>query len=231
MLICDWQDEAAYTRLRELDGAAWAWEFLRRNPDYQREWLAFHQTWQALEAAYGRPPDRDFCAWQKDPRAWVAADECNGDCRIDSDKVLIECAFGARWGFHKFPPDPRDDGAVSKGHLSWRERESHSLLLEEGVRPDPLTQAALLFDLDMPLKQQLERARRELVVLQRYRQRQQGMAMRSVGLLADGWIEQLRALDAEAAGVDPLAHFAGELIAQAHAMRERGYLDLPAIPG
>jgi len=59
---------------------------------------------------YGRAPNRDFRQWRNDPRARAPASEC--DCRIERDKVLIECALGARWGFHKFPPDPamRDGG-------------------------------------------------------------------------------------------------------------------------
>ena len=34
----------------------WAWEFLRRNPDYQRDYRAFIAIWRALEADYGAPP-------------------------------------------------------------------------------------------------------------------------------------------------------------------------------
>ena len=61
----DWTDPSTYAFAR------WAWEFLRRNPAYQREYAAFRETWDALEAAYGRPPRRDFNAWKADSRAWV----------------------------------------------------------------------------------------------------------------------------------------------------------------
>ena len=106
----NWKNPQDYLYTATLNKEQWAWEFLRRNPDYQAEWAAFHRTWTALEADYGRPGNRDFCAWKEDPRAWVAAAECEeSDCRVDQDKVLIECALGARWGFHKFPPDPAVD--------------------------------------------------------------------------------------------------------------------------
>jgi len=33
----DWRDARSYDYTAGLDGAGWAWEFLRRNPDYQAE--------------------------------------------------------------------------------------------------------------------------------------------------------------------------------------------------
>ncbi len=52
-----------------LDIAQWAWEFLRRNPEYQADYREFISTWRALEAVYGAAPQRDFQRWQRDPRA------------------------------------------------------------------------------------------------------------------------------------------------------------------
>jgi hypothetical protein len=36
--VPDWRSAAAYTYLTELKPAELAWEFLRRNPDYQRDY-------------------------------------------------------------------------------------------------------------------------------------------------------------------------------------------------
>jgi len=234
MQLQDWTDASAYASLAGYTGAQWAWEFLRRNPDYQVQWRIFDQTWQALEAAYGRPPDRDFCAWKNDPRAWIPARDCaDGECRVDQDKVLIECALGARWGFYKFPPDPRDATAAIEGRITWRAREHASLLLPVGAGFEPATQAALLFDLDLPLKDQLEHARRELVVLQRTR-RKQGMPMRGIAGMAEELARELRLLDAQAAaaGDAAIARLGGApALARARARRDRGYLELPGLPG
>jgi len=215
MIHRNWRDPEAYAFCDALTSAQWAWEFLRRNPEYQRQWQEFWHTWQALEDAYGRPPDRDFCAWKNDPRAWVPASECEGsDCRIDQDKVLIECALGARWGFHKFPPDPRDDDPVGEGRLSWRDRGERPLpvidaesTVPEG-RPETM---ALAFDLSLPLKPQLEQARRQL-------QMEAG----------------LRLLDAETAGElqEMAENVKGSRILwdEAQGMMEGGYLELLRIP-
>ncbi len=235
MKIQDWRDPAAYQALMQYDGAAWAWEFLRRNPDYQAEWRAFSRTWRELEAAYGSPPNRDFCAWKNDPRAWVrVSDDSAGDCRVDHDKVLIECAFGARWGFYKFPPDPGDAGAAREQRIAWREQAPPRRLLEPdaAIAPGP-AQAALLFDLDLPLKPQLEQARRELAMEQRRRRREQGLPMRSLRALAPRLIDELRLLDAEAAGelAQAQAVLGGEAVLRsAHARRDGGYRELPGLP-
>jgi hypothetical protein len=104
----------AYAHCATLTRDQWAWEFLRRNPDYQRDYRAFIAIWRALEADYGAPPNRDFSKWKRDPRAYgplpgdaeLAAP--GGElCTVDDDRVLLECWMGAKWGFHKFPLDPR----------------------------------------------------------------------------------------------------------------------------
>jgi len=113
----NWQRSEDYAFAEAASAARWAWEFLRRNPGYRRDHARFMEAWRALEADYGRPPNRDFLRWKQDPRAWVHAGEASGgECRVDEDKVLIECALGAKYGFYKFPPDPADDGP----DIEWR---------------------------------------------------------------------------------------------------------------
>ena len=235
MLIEDWRNEAAYRGLMEYDGAAWAWEFLRSNPGYQAEWAEFDLIWQALEARYGRPPDRDFCAWKNDPRAWIrASDESSGECRVDHDKVLIECALGARWGFYKFPPDPVDACAALEQRIAWREPSAGSHLLVPGsTAPQALAQAAVRFDLDLPLKPQLQRAKRELAMEQRRRRREEGLVLRSIGNMRGDLVREMRILDAEAAGElsVALARLGGEgMLQRARAHLDGGYQALPQLP-
>jgi len=43
----------------------WAWEFLRRNPEYRSDYQQFIAIWRALEADYGEPPNRDFQRWKR----------------------------------------------------------------------------------------------------------------------------------------------------------------------
>ncbi len=230
----DWTDPDAYAFTRRLDAARWAWEFLRRNPRYRREHAAFRATWDALEAAYGCPPHRDFNAWKADPRAYVSlGEEASGDCRVDRDKVLIECHLGARWGFYKFPVDPAEDDPIGQGLLAWRPLAQDPEIL--GVADaawlggDP-ARVALGFDLSLSLREQIEGARRLLIVLQRQRTRQGAVRVLTPAARAEDWTRFLRLLDAEAAGVEPArigARLGGPGIAvdrrEAHALVEGGY--------
>lgn len=234
MVNRDWRQSQAYAFCDALTSAQWAWEFLRRNPEYQQQWQAFWRTWQALESAYGKPPNRDFCAWKNDPRAWVPASECaDGECRIDEDKVLIECALGARWGFHKFPPNPADDDPVGEGRLSWRPQQDDPLptLGEVGADLQP-EQMALVFDLSLPLRTQLDQARHQLQLESSRRRREGVLTPKRVATLKNHWIELLRILDAESLGQVDVARerFGDEAIQEARRLMNKGYLDLLKIP-
>ena len=238
----DWRHAEDYAFTADLTRHQWAWEFLRRNPDYRRRWAAFAATWRDLEAAYGSPPNRDFPAWRQDPRAWVRASECpEGECRVDQDKVLIECALGARFGFHKFPPDPADDDPVGAGRLTWRETPPDAVRdlgqgdlagLGAGFGSDP-SLVALAFDLSRPLQGQVEQAKRYLQIVQRRRVREGAVTLRTVGGLRGQWTSALRLLDAEAEGAkgDAVASICGAprveaLRAEARCLRDGGYLEI-----
>jgi hypothetical protein len=238
----DWRDSANYTFAGRLSREQWAWEFLRRNPDYRREWQAFLATWEALESAYGKPPQRDFNAWKRDPRAWVHAADCPaGECRVDQDKVLIECALGARWGFYKFPVDPNDDDPVGAGRLTWREVDTEEVievgLHDEAYLGTDAARIAIGFDLSLPLRPQMERAKRYLQMTQRQRVRDGRVRPASVALHRARWTRLLRLLDAEAAGADraTLGELAGDeplvgALAAAHRLSDGGYRRLLRLP-
>jgi Family of unknown function (DUF6499) len=50
--IREWRSASAYTYLNELNPAELAWEFLRRNPDYQRDYrTAVEETTSEAEPA------------------------------------------------------------------------------------------------------------------------------------------------------------------------------------
>ena len=51
-------------------------------------------------------------------------DDSAGDCRVDEDKVLIECWMGSKWGFYKFPLSPDTDMPLIGEQLLWREIEA-----------------------------------------------------------------------------------------------------------
>lgn len=206
MIVPDWIDENAYRFTKRLTASQWAWEFLRRNPAYRDQWQTFIMTWRELEAAYGKPSQRDIAAWKRDPRAWVPAKECAGsDCKVDGDKVLIECALGARWGFYKFPPDPADDDPVGEGRLTWREVESVPCLVgvDENCHRESVENVQVSFDLALPLVAQLLSAKRQLQIEQRRRIKSGLILSPRITAHGESLRRQLRLLDALEVGAEP----------------------------
>jgi len=234
--MMNWRIDADYAFCAELDLSGWAWQFLRRNPFYQSDYAAFIKIWLALEAEYGTPPNRDFFKWKQDPRAWRDVREVAGCgteiCPGENDQVLIECWMGAKWGFRKFPIDPRVEFPEQ---LSWRESDLEIEVLDSknvelALAPEKL---GLLFDLSLPLPAQLEAAKHHLITVRTARARAGVLPPRHATEGADVWRRWLRLLDAVDSGATPAdmlgilgpRHLEQEIDA-AEAMRGGGYLRL-----
>ncbi|OZA27750.1 MAG: hypothetical protein B7X91_07525 [Hydrogenophilales bacterium 17-64-11] len=199
----------------------WAWEFLRRNPDYRHDYTVFIAIWHALEADYGTPPNRDFSRWKKDPRAYgplpddTELAEAEGDlCMGEDDRVLLECWMGAKWGFYKFPLDP-DRVAPGPDELSWR-APPPAPRMDEACRLD------ISFDLSLPLAPQLEAAKFRLIGRASELRRQGLAAPKTVANQRERWTRMLRLLDGDET---PNAENAA-LLSEARRMAEHGYLDI-----
>lgn len=231
--MINWRVDADYAFCAELDLSGWAWQFLRRNPLYQSDYAEFIKTWLALEAEYGAPPNRDFFKWKRDPRAWRDEHEIAGCgteiCPGENDQVLIECWMGAKWGFRKFPIDPRVEFPEE---LSWRDSDLEIEVLdaksvELALAPEKL---GLLFDLSLPLPAQLEAAKHHLISARTARARAGILPPRNTTEGASVWQRWLRLLDAIASEAAPAdmhgilgpRHLEQE-IAAANAMRDGGY--------
>lgn len=173
MPAADWRHPEHYAYTQCLGREGWAGEFLRRNPDYRRDHAAFRRAWDALERDYGAAPNRNYPRWQQDPPAYafeppLAPGETIGawKARTRNDCVLIECAFGARWGLYEFPPDPQRTAPELGAGLAWREVPVVARIVRADEGPylgSEATRLALGFDLALPLRPQLEAAKRLLL--------------------------------------------------------------------
>jgi hypothetical protein len=162
---------------KQLDIGQWAWEFLRRNPEYRTDYQEFIVTWQALEAEYGTPPGRDFFRWKQDPRAsrpaWDPSLSTGAACVTDDeDRQLIECWMGTKWGFYQFPPDPSLTALELTTPINWRPPPAFDLRSED----DSPSRRRLSFDLALPLSAQLEAAKHWLLG-QQIKLRRQGLPL------------------------------------------------------
>ena len=212
-------DDYAYCTALTRD--QWAWEFLRRNPDYQADYRRFITLWRALEADYGIPPQRDFARWKQDPRAYgplpddIELAAPSGElCTVDDDRVLLECWMGAKWGFYKFPLDPACRTPPGPDALSWRPPPATPI--------DAAYRLDISFDLALPLPPQLEAAKFRLAGRTAELRRQGLAAPRTVANQRAPWTRMLRLLDGdEAPNAENVA-----LLSEARVIAEHGYLDI-----
>lgn len=241
-----WNEPGDYHFTETLSVAQWMWEFLRRNPAYREDWAWFNETWQILESRYGKPPDRDFQRWEADPLAWrqVDEDDCS-ECRVDQERILIECWMGAKWGFYKFPLSPETDRPVVGEQLTWRENEWPAVEVDDhstDYTGAGDARVALGFDLELPLRPQLENAKRHLQVRQARLRRSGKITLQTLGAMRERWRWMLSILDAQAAGIDEAETRAwfrsrltadedfAELAAEARRLVNDGYRELLRIP-
>ncbi len=231
----DWRNAEDYTYTAHLNRAQWAWEFLRRHPGYRADWQWFWQTWRALEADYGVPPQRDFARWKRDPRAFRQESDTAGGCVADDDKVLIECWMGAKWGFYKFPREAESLGE----ELAWRDVPLRLRVLNDAqIQKLGAEDVALAFNLARPLKEQLEQARMTLVALQQ-RFKRGGGALETVATMTPQWTLALRVLDAEMGDAPPTQMEAAvglsdaaltDVLALAYRLRDGDYRHILRLP-
>ena len=211
-----------YAYCATLSRDQWAWEFLRRSPDYRRDYQAFITIWRALEAEYGTPPNRDFARWKQDPRAYgplpgeaELASSTGELCIAEDDRVLLECWMGAKWGFYKFPLDPKR-AAPSPDELSWRPPPQSDSAVEA---PYPLD---IRFDLSLPLLAQLEAAKFRLVSRAAELRRQGHAAPKTIANQRARWTTMLRLLDSDEAPDSEST----KLLDEARALVEGGYCEI-----
>lgn len=231
----DWRDAGSYEFEPPLTREEWAWQFLRRNPEYRLDHAWFSATWRALEADYGAPPRRDFFRWRQDQRAWRAESEIAGcgvePCPGENEQVLIECWMGAKWGLARFPIDPVVDRPTPGLELDWR---AQSLELAEALPGEESSQSpekmALVFDLALPLAPQLDQARIRLIGRRHALEAAGRLSPRSVRASVPIWTRWLRLLDGAEAGaeLDELAQSlqladAGAELDNARRMTAAGY--------
>lgn len=179
----------------------------------------------------------------------VESEETGEDgCRVDEDKVMIECWVGARWGLYKFPLDPAADDPVPGEQLVWRHTDAGAVRIGPDSRDyldDDPRRVALGFDLSLPLREQIEHAKRYLQARQSGLRRQGRVQMRTVANLRQGWTRCLRALDGEAAGssqaelaeglfghrpIDARSDALARCLDEARRLRDGGYREILRLP-
>lgn len=210
--ICtpNWQNEEDYSFCDDLDGEGWAWEFLRRNPDYQDEYdqafeqekrdqrrlgkLKFPITSEIQHQLVYHPQrleDESYKAWQERCRELLVtprvltllqavAKTWNLSAAVHPSEVTA--AFDS-----PFDPTPAIDQLDSFFDI-----ENGKRVVKDGYAP-------MVFRLDLPLKRQLEVAH-VMLQAQILFELDEDFNVPNNPLQRDKWKNYVRLLDAEEEG-------------------------------
>ena len=187
----NWEDASAYRFTEKLSRDGWAWEFLRRNPEYS-------EAWEKAEAGFRRHPDS----------AGFSTEEL---AKLGFPHYQIPFwPAPSRWGFKHFL-NPERTWAEFPRYARWKEFRRTAGWLYVGRGPErfeggqtvgislPEGRAAFVFDLRVQLAPQLKEARESLLGWQKYRETK-GLKVQRLKHQPDNWCLYLRLLDARAAG-------------------------------
>jgi hypothetical protein len=130
----DWRDASQYPPVEGTSGTRWAWEFLRRNPEYQKAYSELTHV-----VFHGHPSDE------------AIMEETRRLFNICERFHLID---GVR------PPDPRsnEDPRLSF-RAAWMRSYHHNKKHPEQTFPVPEGKILIEFDLDLPLEIQFKHAK------------------------------------------------------------------------
>ena len=210
----DWRDEKAYPKPEKLDREQWAWQFLRRNPDYQSDharWreLAKHTVYRELPGGDGfedfPEPEEDMRFWVCDPPAKEGetyddyVKRIGGGYRMMPTWLHLANNYGMSIGF----PDP----AIERPSLLAFELIGLSLLTGMPGRKIRTARQELgdydiwvRFNLEWPIDFQIEKARKHLKVKQNVYKRKYGLQPKRFRNRYDKYQIYLRVLDGEVTG-------------------------------
>ena len=188
----NWADRADYVFTESLDQKCWAWEFLRRNPDYRKE---FANT-KTLNSPIFVPPKHDDETEQEWGNRVIAA---GGE-----PEKLARTVFGARrWRMKSPMQDPKSNDCPRflepyPKKLEWddvgkyfEEPGPHAPIMQ---RPD---KATVVFDLQRRLPAQIRDAKLQLSSMKKKIPKKS-----KTNIQKFEWQRYLRILDAKAAGVE-----------------------------
>lgn len=212
--IADWKDVNAYPRWGRPSLMRFAWEFLRRNPEYQKDWENYVHICRSIVPNYDPLSYLDYRDRHKlehhpdyhhfDPPRMAGETAEEWDVRVSGENcnvVSFSIWYAQKWGLRA--------GIRNPFYVKWIPAFSNTpsphiiSKIEDGERYKDETYRVLVFDLSIPVDIQIESARRMLL------ERQQILIERNIvkpfknKIPRKEWVIYLRLLDAEADQVSP----------------------------
>lgn len=186
----DWRNPADYRFPRNFPAHRWAWEFLRRNPDYRDEWHAVLSRFRSKSGEFHEPQD-----WIERLRRGEYLVPTAGMLTDDPEDPVFSLPVNEarKWGLRElvnpFTDDPGELGFFDHGILR---------VMDEGASMKSRGPAypIVVFDLHHPLKPQLQAIVPRLTHLQK----SLGIRHKQAKHHRKLWPRYLRLLDADLDG-------------------------------
>jgi len=198
--VPDWRDRPTYEGLASLTDTLWRWQFLRRHAEYRQDWKIHAQgTYERELSCYGGNVERvlplDHPDFKADivylavnhTRALEEVINFNEACERLDRYGLRGCGMPAPW--------------IDRPSKIFFDETDGAVLEGTGDKIGPLRvslgQAMYMFDLKKPIAQQIKKAAKKLIGIQRFRMRKKV----DQRLHRELWPDYLRILDARAEGI------------------------------
>jgi len=200
-LNCDWHNEEDYAYTKDHSDKLWAWEFLRRNPEYQEDWN------RSLKEHI------EFCKEYKDVLSSLGAE----DQAPENPDFSIPTTIPETWGLEALvnPEQPKPNKLRFVNDIGIILGKGTEIPLEdEAIREViiPQGKAFISIDLTKPIKPQLTHYQEVLLYLQE-RQKEKGLlTVENKRLHRDNWLIYLRVWDAMNDPSNPKDHEIAEMI-------------------
>lgn len=216
----DWQKIGDYNYTKNLGREGWAWEFLRRNPDYIDDYKTYRQTFFELESKYGPWNSADKEAWRKDPKShFFVPGKNDGEsitqwrerCYASGCEPKIYCLeswHAKKWQLARMYSPECPYSPQIQFTDPWPKIISYDSLDDYFYTPDephaPAQQVPekclLGFDLTLPIGRQLKEAKTILTKAQKCLQENKSIPSTKTKEHSALWDTYLRILDAKKTG-------------------------------
>lgn len=229
----DWKDPKAYPEPDDLSLGQWAWQFLRRNPEYQADFAKWRELRDGLDDPEGRLPtiDQDLSFFVCDPPASDGETYATYRKRVGNkwrSEISLYAHLWEKYGLRTgarfwLLPDPREDQ-----QSVWFETLTIGYIpgipdcREYVVGPEAF-EVLVRFNLEWPIEVQLEKAQKILKRERTYYKKNDAFEPIEKRNRLDKFQLYIRLLDAEVSGAE-----AGEMAAVLLPNRDNSYPDYGA---